>query len=195
MTFGLPLRLLAAGALCLLALVGLVIVEGRARASGTEVILAMRPVDPRSILSGHYVQLSFAEPTDQPCPAVDDDNGKDLWIALKRTDTHHVVTGAKASRADAEALGDVVMRGRYSCNDPSPAGEGFEGSPGEVRVNIAVERFHADQDEAVAIETAMRDRPDGTEVRVYAVLSVDAAGTPRTKGVIVDGDRVELTWF
>ncbi len=40
----------------------------------------------------------------------------------------------------------------------------------------------------------MRDRT-GDAARVAAILSVGADGTPRTKGLVVDGKRVELTWF
>lgn len=178
-------RLIASGAVLLAALVGLVIVEGNARAAGTEVILAMQPADPRSLLTGHYVQLAFVEewPADRPCPpgAMDDHP----WIALRRTDTHHQASGAAPDRAGALALGDVAMRGRMVC---------FTRDPGEVRLTLAVDRFHADQDEALAIEKAIRDSV-GEGAPVYAILSVGKDGTPRAKGVIVNGRRVELTWF
>ncbi|MDX2233730.1 MAG: GDYXXLXY domain-containing protein, partial [Hyphomonadaceae bacterium] len=84
--FGLPQRLIGAGVVCAAALLGLVITEGNARAAGTEVVVAMRPVDPRALLTGHYVLLTFAEaiPPDGACPPQDTAFGQDGWIALSR---------------------------------------------------------------------------------------------------------------
>ncbi len=195
--FGLPQRLIAAGAVCIAALIGLVLMEGAARAAGTEVIVAMRPVDPRALLTGHYVQLSFddAIPLGGACPPTDIESGADGWIALRKAGDRHVVAAVMGARAAAAPLGDVVVRGAATCNPPSPPStEVKTGQPGNVTMRLAVERFHADQDEAVALETAMRDVPDG-ETRLFAILSIGKDGAPRTKGLIVDGKRVDLTWF
>jgi uncharacterized membrane-anchored protein len=199
MTITLAQRLLAAGALCLLALVGLVVVEARARAAGTEVVLDMEPIDPRSLLSGHYVILGFAHslPQGARCPPIANipfDRRDGGWVALKRNGERHVVSGAAATRAEAEKLGEIVVRGSAHCNAPTPAAEGAPGADGAVRLDLAVDRYHADQDEAESIEKAIRDT-DAQEARVAAILSISKDGTPRTKGLIVDGERIELTWF
>jgi uncharacterized membrane-anchored protein len=195
MMFGAPQRLLAAGALCLLALVALVVREGQARAAGTEVILDMEPVDPRSLLSGHYVMLGLAHrlPQGTTCPPIEaggfDRRGAPQgWVALTRSGARHVVSGAAPTRAQAERLGEIVVRGDAVCTEPTPTSEGA------VRLNLSVDRFHADQDEAIAIEKAIRDR-DASEARVAAVLSIGRDGAARTKGLLVDGERIELTWF
>lgn len=193
MTFGLSQRLLAAGALCLLALVSLVVFEARARAAGMEVILDMEPIDPRSLLSGHYVILGFAHtlPEGAACPPIENgafDRRQQSWVALKRDGERHVVSGAAPTRQKAEALGEIVVRGVATCNEPTPE------IAGSVRLMLSVDRYHADQDEAEAIEKAIRDR-DADEARVAAVLSIGTDGTPRTKGLIVDGQRIELSWF
>jgi uncharacterized membrane-anchored protein len=194
MRFGLPQRLLAAGAICLAALVALVVIEARARSAGTEVILPMQPVDPRSLLSGHYVQMAFGEalPPGENCPPTDL-GYEQGWIALRREEGRHVITAAARSRDDAARQGEITMRGALHCNPPVPGADGAEPSPGNLTLQLAVERFHADQDEALAIERAMTDR-SSESARVYAILSVDDAGTPRTKGLIVDGRRIMLTW-
>lgn len=198
MTVTLAQRLLAAGALCLLALVGLVVVEARARAAGTEVVLDMEPIDPRSLLSGHYVILGFAQalPQGAKCPPIADvpfDRRDRGWVALTRSGERHVVSGAAVTRAEAQKLGQIVVRGIALCNEPTPGTDGAPGMDGAVRLDLAVDRYHADQDEAEAIEKAIRDREG--EARVAAVLSIASDGTPRTKGLIVDGERIELTWF
>lgn len=199
MTVTLPQRLLAAGAVCLVALVSLVVVEARARAAGTEVILDMQPIDPRSLLSGHYVILGFAHtlPQGAACPSIAElpyDRRDRGWVALTRRGERHIVTGAAATRAQAQRLGEIVVRGAASCNAPTPPADGAPAMDGGVRLDLAVDRYHADQDEAEAIEKAIRDRDSG-EARVAAILSIGADGAPRTKGLIVDGERIELTWF
>ncbi len=203
MTFGLPQRLLAAGAVCLVALIALVVIEDRARAAGSEVIVAMEPVDPRSILSGHYVMLGFTEalPAGEACPPLTTNPGDDGWIALKRRGDLHTAAASAPTRAEVEGKGEVLVRGWAMCDEPVPAAtdpEPAPGAPGRITMHLGVERFHADQDEATAIEKAMRDRPDGDfgeQSRVAAILSIGADGKPRTKGLVVDGKRVELTWF
>ena len=89
------------------------------------------------------------------------------------------------------------VRGWATCDEPTPASTDIPpapAAPGRITMHLGVDRFHADQDEATAIEKAMRDRT-GAEARVAAILSVAADGRPRTKGLVVDGKRVELTWF
>lgn len=199
MTFTLAQRLLAAGALLLIALISLVVVEARARAAGTEVILDMEPIDPRSLLSGHYVILGFAHtlPPGAQCPPIAElpyDRRREGWVALTRRGERHVVTGAATSRAEAQRLGEIAVRGAAHCNPPTPAAEGAPASDGAVRLDLSVDRYHADQDEAEAIEKAIRDRDSG-EARVAAILSIARDGTPRTTGLVVDGKRIELTWF
>lgn len=202
--FSIAQRLLAAGAVCLLALVGLVVLEGRARASGVEVILPMQPVDPRGLLTGHYIQLSFAQRLEagRTCPplverAQDDwrDGPRDNWLALKREGDVHVLAGEYATRAQAAAAGDVVARGRARCSSqfwPSRTGDGGEEAM-VVVLDLPVDRFHADQDEAETLEKILRDREQVE--RMAAILSVSPDGAVRTKGITVDGKRVELTWF
>lgn len=63
-----------------------------------------------------------------------------------------------------------------------------------VTLDIGVDRFHADQDEALAIEKALRQRRQG-EAPAFAVVSIGDDGRARLKGVIVDGKRTDLTWW
>lgn len=204
--FTIAQRLLAAGAVCLIALVGLVVLEGRARATGVEVILPMQPVDPRGLLTGHYIQLSFADRLEagRGCPPlVEPDGGpvdwrkgpRDNWLALKREGDVHVLAGEYVTRAQAAAAGDVVVRGRARCSQqfwPTRSGEGGEEAT-VVVLDLGVDRFHADQDEAETLEKILRDREEVD--RMAAILSVSPDGAARTKGVTLDGKRVELSWF
>lgn len=205
MTISLAHRLLAAGFVCILALIGLVVMEGRARAAGREVIVRMQPVDPRALLTGHYVQLSFADVLDpgEACPPITGNDASfgafgaraEDWLALRRDGDVHVLAGSYATKAEALKNGEIAARGTARCDPPFTPEPGTEGaaSPGAVFLNLAVDRYFADQQEAEALEKILRDR-DQVD-RTAAILSVSEDGTVRTKGVIVDGKRVELTWF
>ncbi|KAF0173555.1 MAG: GDYXXLXY domain-containing protein [Hyphomonadaceae bacterium] len=206
MTISLAHRLLAAGVVCILALIGLVIIEGRARAAGREVIVRMQPVDPRALLTGHYVQLSFADSLapGEACPPITEREAQfgafgarsEDWLALRKDGDVHVLAGSYATKGEALKHGEIVVRGFARCDPPftpEPGTEGATASPGTVFLDLSVDRFYADQQEAEALEKILHDR-DQTD-RTAAILSVSDDGTVRTKGVIVDGKRVELTWF
>jgi len=206
MILSLAQRLLAAGAVCLLALIGLVVMEGRARAGGQEVILRMQPVDPRALLTGHYVQLSFADTLEpgQPCPPIKPElppsgpfgKRSEDWLALRKEGDVHVLAGSYATRAEATQHGEIVARGSARCDEPFSPDPGDATStpvPATVFLDLSVDRFFADQQEAEAMEKILRDR-DKVD-RTAAILSVSQDGTVRTKGLLIDGKRVELSWF
>lgn len=207
MTFTLAQRLLAAGALCLAALIFLVVSEARARAAGTEIILRMQPVDPRALLTGHYIQLSFAEPLDrgEACPPLVADDlstrtrapNETRWLALKPDGDLHALAGEYLTKEAALAHAPVVARGSARCDSVFMPLPGATDGAGEERVTIVLElpvdRFHADQDEAEALEKILRDR--AFPGRLAAILSVTPDGAVRTKGIMIDDRRVELSWF
>jgi hypothetical protein len=208
MTFTLAQRLIAAGVVCLVALISLVVVEGRARAAGTEVLLRMQPVDPRSLLTGHYVQLSFADALapGAACPPMVDQtvplnvfrSGETQnWLALKPDGNVHVLAGEYATKAEALTHAPVAARGTARCESmfrPTPgAPDGVGEEVSTVILQLPIDRFHADQDEAMALEKILGDR-DSVD-RIAAIVSVSEDGAVRTKGVVIDGKRVELTWF
>jgi hypothetical protein len=64
--------------------------------------------------------------------------------------------------------------------------------PGLEVASIGVSRFHIDQKRAEAMEKALRDR---NAQPAYAVVSVGDDGKARLKGVIIGGQRADLTWF
>ena len=99
-----------------------------------------------------------------------------------KTDRHQV-TGAAKSREAAARLGTVAVRGAARCE------------AGAVRLDIGLSRFHADQDEAQALERALRARRPGDPATAFALVSAGRDGRARLKGLLIDGRRVELSWF
>jgi hypothetical protein len=182
-----------------LALVGLVAREGVARAEGQEVRLAVGGYDPRSLLSGHYVQFQLSDrlPAGQVCRR----KGSHLeaapggWLALRRNGDDHRVVAAATTRAGALRLGEIALRGEATCRGYSWVGANGqrEWSSVDSEFDIGVDRLHLAQDEAEALDKALRDvsRPQDAHV----VLSVGPDGRARLKGLIIAGRRTDLDWF
>jgi len=204
MRFGLPVRILAAAAFLVLALVGVVLREDLARAKGQEVRLELAGYDPRSLLQGHYVQfrLSHSFPPGTRCPAGADGITLDPkgWVALKREGDHHAPAGAAKTRAEAQRLGDVVARGTLTClgsfTTTSRPGLPDVHTPEvlNVSLDLGVDRIHLDQATAEAVQREMMRQPRGQPAG-YAVLSIGRDGKARVKGLIVGARRVDLDWF
>ncbi len=201
----LPVRIALAGLVLSAALIGLVIREDRARATGQEVRLAMEAIDPRSLLSGHYAALRLTEtgPEGATCPP--GLAGAVEWIALAPRGDHHGVAGGATTRAEALKLGPLAVRGSASCDElrPPPGrapASGAPETPEDARVqsvvvlDVGVDRFSAAPAEALAFERARRVAGRGGP-KAYASVSAGADGRARLKGVEVAGRRTELTWF
>jgi len=206
----LVLRIGLVAALLILALVGLLVREDRARAGGQEVRLVMEAVDPRSLLSGHYaaLQLTEALPTGQDCPPDLEAHygGDESWVALSPTpEGNHRVTGAGASREAALRHGPLAVRGDASCREafaapPQVPDDGAAPEDDRVRetfvtLDVGVDRFYADQEKAVALEEALREAGQPGGPAAFAIVSIGQDGRARLKGVEVDGTRADLNWF
>lgn len=183
-----PWRIAAAGAALGLVLVGLVVSEGRARAEGTEVALAMEAVDPRELLTGHHAALNLTErlAEGEACPpgaGTGFDPRRAGWVALRREGDRHRPAGAAPRRAEAARWGELVVRGGLTCE--------FRGEA--VTLHLGVDRFHASQGEVERIERVLAT--PGAQGRAFALVSVGRDGRARLNGVRIDGRRVELDWF
>lgn len=194
-----PHRILAVAAICAVALVGLVVSEGFAREGGQEITLPMEAVDPRALLSGHYVQLNFTNRLEAPetCPA----DGNWEWVALRPQDNIYVAAGGALSREQAERLGPLPVKGTFACNAPTSAQPGIDGQPGMdampgwLTLDLGVDRFHINQADALRIEQVLRDQRPGEETRAFAILSVGRDGRARMRALMIDGERFDLSWL
>ncbi len=186
-------RILAVAALCAAALVGLVIAEGYARDGGQEITLPMEAVDPRSLLSGHYVQLNFTDRLEpnETCPT--NDGGE--WVALRQEGDIYVAAGSAQSRDEAQRLGSLPVKGTFSCSPPTPAAEGIEPMPGWLNLSLGVDRFYINQTDALRIERVLREQRPDEATRAFAVLSVGHDGRARLKALLIDGERFDLGWL
>ncbi|MDH4386278.1 MAG: GDYXXLXY domain-containing protein [Caulobacter sp.] len=182
-----PWLTILAALLLVAALVLMVLREYQARQAGAEVALRVQQVDPRSLLSGHYVQLDFldAAPPGFDCNRMGLKPGEpDGWIALRPIGDHHGLSGVAKTSAAAARLGGPVLRGEVLCLGPPEARQ--------VALKIGIDRFHAAQKEAEALEALMRTPGDHA---VFALVSVGEDGRARLAGMRVDGRETRLDWF
>ena len=192
MRVGLTIRILAVSAALVAALIALVLAEDRARTGGRELNLPMEAVDPRNLLTGHYVALTLTQrlPVGQPCPDRSSAYRDGGWLGL--TEQGRFVRAGPTRQAVLGGAAALAVRGGVYC--ARMAFGDAEGSA--VTLDIGVNRFHADQNQAEAIERALRARAtDGSPPEAFAVVSLGADGRARLKGVVVDGKRTDLTWF
>ena len=188
-------RILAVAARCAAALIALVITEGAARASGQEALLPMEAVDPRSLLQGHYVQLRLIQRLEgsEPCPQVE---GQAKWIAFYRGDDEVLrFAGAARSREGATQLAPITLKGAFTCSEPVIGADANSGTPGWVQLDLGIDRFHINQADAERIERVLREQRPGHETRAFAIISMGRDGRARLKGLLIDGERLELTWL
>ena len=186
-------RILAVAALCAAALVCLVISEGYARDGGQEITLPMEAVDPRSLLSGHYVQLNFTDRLEpnETCPT----NAGSEWVALRQEGDIYVTAGSAQSRDEAQRLGSLPVKGSFNCLAPTLAAEGIEPMPGWLSLSLGVDRFYINQTDALRIERVLREQRPDEATRAFAVLSVGRDGRARLKALLIDGERFDLRWL
>lgn len=185
-------RILLAAGFWTLALCGLVANEGLARRGGQEVLLPMEAVDPRSILSGHYVALSLTRRLDQSetCPP----DGDWKWVALRRSGDIYIAAGGATSRDEAQQIG-LPVRGTFTCSQPSAQNGDVPAQAGWLSLNVGVERFHINQTDAERIERVLRAQSVNEQTRAFAIVSIGQDGHARLKGVMIDGQRLELNWL
>ncbi len=191
-----PLRILIVAALCIAALVALVVRESMARAAGTEVLLAMEAVDPRALLSGHYVTIALREQLAEGarCPPTTAGPGPDGWVALASDGHLHHAAGGSGLREEAAAHGSLLVRGGIDCQQLL-AEDGKPGPPPIVGLDLGIHAFYIAQAEAERIDHILREQNAGENTRVFAIVSIGQDGRARLKGLMVDGARLELNWL
>ena len=154
-------------------MLGTVFVQEHALHNGTVILLETRPVDPRDLLRGDYVVLSYRIsriPTNLFSPPLNENltPGQTVWVALApRGETHEVVRAA-TERFDA-GPGEVLVKAKPSWWSPgtNPASV--------VEVEYGLERYYVGEGTG---------NPRG-KLTVQAV--VPGSGRASIKQVFMDG--------
>lgn len=194
-------RILIVAALCVAVLVGMIAREASARVGAVEIVLPMAAVDPRSVLSGHYVIVDLREVI--PVGGTCEDAAPEVeWLALGpngETIADAPIYSLLSSAPERDALPTIAqalpVRGTFSCRAPTRGGEDTVPQPGWLRYDLGVERYYTNQAEAMRIQGVMGAQQVGDDTRVYAIIVVGRDGRARISGLIVDGARIDLGWL
>jgi uncharacterized membrane-anchored protein len=151
--------------------------------NGTEVLLRVEPIDPRDLLRGDYVALSY-EISNLPVSLIANLPAAQSYIGER------LVTVRLKKGGDGYWRAVTVWLGKAP--SPPPAGEvdiaghisgGWSKEPGSmIRVDYGIDRFYVPEGEGLAIQNDVRVRPLGIRV----ALAKD--GTAQVKA-LVDGSK------
>ncbi len=181
-------RLLLAAVLLAVAQIAFLswMIAGRAAIlrNGQEVLLKVEPVDPRDLLRGDYVYLSYDISripvkliADIPAGKQTNDEGQ-ITVRLKKdADGYWRAASAWLAKPTSPAdAGEVDIVGHIA------AGWTLSGDT-TIAPDYGIERFYLPEGEGLAIERDMRVRPFG----IRAAVSKD--GVPQIKA-LMDGDQM-----
>jgi uncharacterized membrane-anchored protein len=185
------LAALAAGAICLAILGGMIVVHAWPLWTGVSVILPVVPIDPRDMFRGEYVRLStpaerlttrattsadrlvvtpvgggWAERTVPPAA---------VYVQLERTNANGEWRPVSVS-LDPVA-GATNLRGRVHLYDTSSE---------SLNVEYGLDRYYVQEGSGRAIEEAIRSKR-----RVQMEVAVAASGRARIRRLTIDGVPVD----
>ena len=144
------------------------------RSGGTEVILALEPVDPRDLLAGYYVIISTPVHRIR-LDSVDGETGfaihDDVYVTLAPGDDGNWQPVAVHTSRPAEG---VFLHGKVQT-----------ASAERITADFNIERFYADEATAQALE--QRRQTDRDSLRL--IVSVGDDGRAIIRGLEIDGER------
>lgn len=168
------LRLVLIAATMTAFLIGMIVDHAVRRASGTEVILDLEPVDPRDLLAGYYVIVSTPLHLLEPDSVGGDDAfnpGDDLYVLVEEgEDGSWRALSIHRERPEA----GVFLHGKVQHESETM-----------IRADYNLERYYADEETAQALE--LRRRDDVGSMRL--IVSVGPDGRALIRGLEIDGDR------
>jgi uncharacterized membrane-anchored protein len=151
----------------------------QARNNGTEIILDMKPVDPRSLFRGHYVTittpLNIIE-LDQYDGGNDFKVGDKVFVSLTKVEADQWQISS-VNKQQPEA-GTNFIQGRIS--NFIIRSKKFEP---QIWVQYNIEAYFADKVSALALEKKI------SESKMRIILAVDENGIAVIRGLEIDGTR------
>lgn len=151
--------------------------------NGTEVLLRIQPVDPRDLLRGDYVILSYdisripvSLVANLPAGMTTTEEGP-IWVRVaKGADDHFTAVAASLGQPPAAppAPGEVDIKG-YLSSGWSLAADAT------LNPDYGIERFYLPEGEGLAIQNDMRERPFSVKV------AVAKDGTAQIKALLDEG--------
>ncbi len=154
------------------------------RSTGTEVVLDMEPVDPRSLFRGHYVNVQTPLHQLEPDSLQGDDGftrGQTIYVSLSQQEGGAWIPTKITHRPDTDAIfikgivQNEYIRTNFD-NDPST-------DTIQIEVQYNIESYFADEASAKHLETQVSDH------KMRLIISVGKDGRAIIKGIEIDGER------
>ena len=173
-------------------LIGMTTDHARKRAAGREVVLEVRPVDPRDLFLGHYAIINTALGRLNTADLAGDDDfaagghaGEDIYVALEESGGIAAPVAVYRQRPDSGLYirGKIRSVSRNWHDDGAPAAHTLH-----ARFNI--ERYFASPRRAREIEDRVAARSED-DIRPHIILAVSPSGDAIIKGIEIDGERYE----
>lgn len=181
------LRYLAIAVGVSLLLTGVLVYSVERRASilrsGAEVVLKTVPVDPRDLLRGDYVVLSYDVSAIPDTSIVGERPKEPAWVTMSvrlKPGADGYWTVAEASFGDlAPQEGSTILRTKRFRFDHSVSGGSYN-----LRVDYGIERFYVPEGAGMALEEARNME------KMAVVARVDASGSAQIRHLLVDGQPI-----
>ncbi|MDX2202554.1 MAG: GDYXXLXY domain-containing protein [Hyphomicrobiaceae bacterium] len=148
--------------------------------TGREIVLPVRPVDPRDLFRGQYVRLGF-DVASVPLKLVEGPRptgNKPFYVTIEQQEggdwTPVRITAAPPGEAGPK---QIVLKARpYYRFPPATA------SPnGMVQARYGIESYFVTEGEGPRLEALARDK------KVAVLVAVDGRGNAALKGILIDG--------
>lgn len=173
----LTLGLAIAAALQIAVLGWMIVDRTRLIKMGREVVLPIRPVDPRDLFRGQYVRLGYdissvpVRLLEGPPPA----RNAPFYVTLEQSDdaTWRPIR-LSVAKPQAASPKQVVLKGRSLVPVPN-----YEA--GSVTVRYGIESYFVPEGEGPRLEELARDR------KLAILIAVDGSGAAAIKGILIDG--------
>lgn len=148
--------------------------------NGTDVVLEVVPVDPRSLFQGDYVILGYPISTVSVWYGAEPKVGQDIYVTVAPAeDGSWKLAGWNFDPVSAAKPGGVTLKGRIDrVLEPAPADSS---GTGQVRVTYGLERFFVPEGKGLQLEKLVQDK------KLSAIVSVWRDGSSTLKGLSSEG--------
>lgn len=147
---------------------------------GSDIVLEVIPVDPRSLFQGDYVILGYPISLIKNYYGFEPAVGQDIFVTVQKNEAgvwKYVRHTFYNERADG-VPGGIVLKGRVERVLKSG---GDNNDPGELRVTYGLERFFVPEGQGLNLEALVRDK------KLSAIVSVWRDGSSTLKGLATEG--------
>lgn len=174
-----------AAAIQLALIAAMVIDRARILRTGTEVMLRSQPVDPRDLLRGDYVTLTYDISSLPAGPLkgtpVKGRHGP-LYVTLARQDDGFYRASAVTAEPGNRAPGEIALRGRLSRG--GDCGDERRSYCDTLTLEYGLERYFVPEGEGRELESARNQR------RISVIAAVTPSGRAAIKRLLLDGKPI-----